>query len=73
MGASDQTEAESDFAQLSGAPLTPYENRKLRAMLKQIEHESWLKKRLKVLWPYVVALMGGVVWAIDAVPKFLKH
>ena len=53
--------------------LTAYENRRLRALIEEMDHELWLKKRIKILWPYVVALMGGIVWAVDTLYKHFKH
>ena len=64
---------DSEFDNLSDAPLVAYENRMFRALMLQMERERWLKKRLKVLWPYVVAVMGGIVWSFDTLYKFFKH
>ena len=73
MGNTEKDSGDNSFSHHSGAMLTAYENRRLRALIEEMDHELWLKKRIKILWPYVVALMGGIVWAVDTLYKHFKH
>ena len=63
-------------------PFTPEERAMLRALLQKapaIEHivqeeahATWLRGRIKVVYPWVIALAAAVVAVIDWVQKHLK-
>ena len=61
-----------DASDDDGRPLTPEENAWVRQARRDEQHASWLRGRIKIFWPWVVSVTGGIVWLIDWLPKHWK-
>lgn len=58
----------------AGSPaeaLTDTELQDLRNILRERAHERWLRSRIKVLWPWVVGVVGAVVAIVDWIQRHL--
>ena len=63
-------------------PFTPEERALLRSLIEQAPqiqhivqeeaHASWLRGRIKVIWPWIVAAVAAAVAVIDWVQKHIR-
>lgn len=54
-------------------PFTYEERRKLREVLREADRADWLRKRIKVLTPWIIAVGGAFVASIDWLSKNFTH
>lgn len=54
-------------------PLSDKEIYNLRKLMDQESHATWLRKRIRVLTPWLIAVAGAIVAAVDWFSKNLKH
>ena len=52
--------------------MTPDDVRWVRQQRKQEAHEEWLRGQIKVLWPWVVALVGSLVAAVTWIKDHVR-
>jgi len=50
-------------------PLTDEERKWVRHQMRQHQHEEWLRGQVRVLWPWVIAIVGALV----AVASWVKE
>ena len=53
-------------------PLTNDERLWIRQQIKQHEHEEWLRGQVRVLWPWVVSIIGAIVAAVAWIKEHVK-
>lgn len=54
-------------------PFGPDERRKLRHVLREADRADWLRKRIKVFTPWLIAVGGAMVACVDWLSKNFTH
>lgn len=44
----------------------------IREQRKQQQHEQWLRGQIRVIWPWVVAVVGFLVGAVKLIKEHVK-
>ena len=52
--------------------LTADEIHWIREQRKQHQHEVWLRGQIRVIWPWIVSLLGGIVGAVTLIKEHFK-
>lgn len=63
---------ESDAMPLGDDELSPEERRALRRLLREDERMTWMRRKLKVILPAVVAAVAAAVAVWDWVVKHIR-
>ena len=53
-------------------PLTPAERAHVRRILDEDNKATWLRGRVKIIWPWIAAAAVAVVGVIDWIQKHIK-
>ena len=53
-------------------PLTPEERAWVRHAMRDEQHAAWLRGRIKVVWPWLIAVIGAVVATVDWIQKHIR-
>lgn len=54
-------------------PLTSEEVRRLRRLLVEDAHATWLRKKIRVFTPWIIGVVGGLIAAYNAIAAHWKH
>lgn len=69
---SDSNLPEESLAAQSSDPFTDFERKRLRKLLQDDDRATWLRRQVRILTPWVVAIVGGCYGAWNFIATHWK-